>query len=119
MSENREDILITFESHNDLWHWHLIKGKYAAGGTTNSLDKAEDKAFEVADQLPNAGVIQTKYIPGKPVEKPTMSFKEELDKIGFHSALNKVMNDSSTQEVLDRIGSDYDDQGVPYWEKSK
>ncbi len=29
----------------------------------------------------------------------------------------RTYNDPFMQEVLDRLGSDYDENGIPYWEK--
>jgi hypothetical protein len=38
-------------------------------------------------------------------------------------SINRMMNafkiDPDTQELLSRLGSDYDENGIPYWEKLK
>jgi DNA-directed RNA polymerase subunit RPC12/RpoP len=61
-------------------------------------------------------------------KKPTESRDLQLIKRGNHlfygcercskffSSLDKVMEESA--ELLERLGSDYDENNVPYWEKS-
>jgi hypothetical protein len=37
----------------------------------------------------------------------------------MQSIIESLKADPYTQEVLDRLGSDYDENGIPYWEKGK
>jgi len=113
----REDVKIKFEQKNDRWTWHLSKGKFQSGGMHESLEKAEQYAFEVANELPDVGVIHTSYNPGKPTEPATGTFEDALVNEGFKKSLEEVMNDPKTQEILDKLGSDYDSEGVAYWDK--
>jgi len=76
MEQKLENVEIEFTHHDGLWHWHLQKGKYGAGGTTNTLLEAESKAYEVAEQLSNTGHIHTTHNPGKPVISATGSIKD-------------------------------------------
>jgi hypothetical protein len=34
---------------------------------------------------------------------------------GFHEAMRMMASENA--ELLERLGSDYDDNGIPYWEK--
>lgn len=63
-----EDITIHFDGINGSWMWSLKKGKYRAQGVQDTLDKAEQYAFETAGNLPEAGNIHTIYNPGKPIK---------------------------------------------------
>lgn len=63
-----EDIIIHFDGINGSWLWSLEKGKYRAKGVQDTLEKAEQYAFEVAGNLPDAGNIHTIYNPSKPVK---------------------------------------------------
>lgn len=62
-----ENITIHFDGINGSWLWLLEKGKYRAKGVQNTLEKAEQYAFEVAGNLPDAGNIHTVYNPPKRV----------------------------------------------------
>jgi hypothetical protein len=74
----KEDVEITFNLINDSWHWRLVKGKYQMQGFCDTLEKAEDKAYEVLDQLPNNGIIHTIFTKGKSVKMETGSIKDSL-----------------------------------------
>jgi hypothetical protein len=37
----------------------------------------------------------------------------------MQSITESLKTDPFMQEVLDRLGSDYDENGIPYWEKGK
>lgn len=41
-------------------------------------------------------------------------FDREFD---LDAMLKAWKNDPYTQELLSRLGSDYDENGIPYWEK--
>jgi hypothetical protein len=34
----------------------------------------------------------------------------------MHSIIESLKSDPYTQEVLEKLGSDYDENGIPYWE---
>jgi hypothetical protein len=74
----REDVTIYFDGINGSWLWTLAKGKYQARGTSKTLEDAEDKAFEVADQLPNIGHIHTVYNPAKDVKLAEGKIKDSF-----------------------------------------
>lgn len=63
----REDITIHFDKINGTWLWTLEKGDYKIRGTQDTLEKAEQYAYEVAGNLPDVGTIHTLYNPSKPV----------------------------------------------------
>lgn len=42
-----------------------------------------------------------------------LEFDREFD---LEAAINRISIDNA--ELLDRLGSDYDENGVPYWEKN-
>ena len=112
-----EDAQVHFDRINGAWMWFVEKGKYQMRGACDTLDKAESKAFEVLGNLPDLGVVHTFYSPGKPVSNPEGTFSEALGNEGFKKALDKTINDPKTQQVLDKLGSDYDADGVAYWDK--
>jgi len=64
----KEDVVIHFDRINGSWLWSLEKGKYRAQGVQDTLEKAEQYAFEVAGNLPDTGTIHTIYNPSKPVK---------------------------------------------------
>jgi hypothetical protein len=64
----KEDVVIHFDRINGSWLWSLEKGKYRAQGVQDTLEKAEQYAFEVAGNLPDVGIINSIYNPGKPIE---------------------------------------------------
>ncbi len=33
--------------------------------------------------------------------------------------IESLLSDPDTQELLNRLGSDYDENGIPYWEKGR
>ena len=37
----------------------------------------------------------------------------------FSDAIDHVLTDPKTSEILKGLGSDYDKNGIPYWEKNK
>jgi hypothetical protein len=111
------EVEIKFFKLNDRWRWHLSCGNWQQAGYGDSLKDAESHAFQYARGIPNHGTIHTVYDDGKPVDKPTMTFQEELVSSGFRKAFNETMSDPKTQEILNKLGSDYDENGVPYWEK--
>lgn len=53
-----EDVTVRFTSNLGIHHWHLNKGKYAAGGSAGSLEEAELKVQEVINGMDNVGIIQ-------------------------------------------------------------
>ena len=73
-----EDITIHFDGINGSWLWSLEKGKYRAKGVKDTLEKAEQYAFEVANQLPEAGIIHTIYNPGKNIKSGSGKIKEQF-----------------------------------------
>jgi hypothetical protein len=73
-----EDIVIHFDGINGSWLWSLVKGKYQARGAAETLELAEDKAFEVADQLPNVRHINTIYNPAKPIKLAEGKIKDSF-----------------------------------------
>jgi hypothetical protein len=42
--------------------------------------------------------------------------REERDNYIYNLALESI---NRNKEILDRLGSDYDENGIPYWEKNK
>jgi hypothetical protein len=61
----QEDIFIYFDKINGSWLWSVEKGDYRTQGVHDNLEKAEQYAFEVAGNLPDAGNIHTLYNPTK------------------------------------------------------
>ena len=114
MSENQE-VEIRYSIVNGKWRFDAICGKYKLGGIAQSLEEAEKKANFAIKAIPNHGVIHSIYRPGKPVKPVTGTFSDALVSDGFKKAVQEVIEKDS--EILERLGSDYDDNGIPYWEK--
>jgi hypothetical protein len=74
----REDVIIHFDGINGSWLWSLVKGKYQARGTARTLEDAEDKAFEVAHQLPDVRFINTIYNPAKDIKLAEGKIKDSF-----------------------------------------
>ena len=73
-----ENITIHFDEINGSWLWSLEKGKYRAKGVQDTLEKAEQYAFEVAGNLSDAGNIHTIYNPGKNVKASSGKMKDQF-----------------------------------------
>jgi hypothetical protein len=41
-----------------------------------------------------------------------------MDKAEFNKLLKEMMDDPNNQEILKKLGSDYDENGIAYWDKS-
>lgn len=102
----------------------------------------EDAGIENAIHLPNIGIATYEHNPEHDVyivtltldkggetreyvlnpdglkdliELGTKYFYDEMESITF----DMRKSDPYTQEVLDRLGSDYDENGIPYWENKQ
>lgn len=73
-----EEIIIHFDKINGSWMWSLEKGKYQMRGVQETLDKAEQYAYEVANQLPDAGTIHTVYNPAKYIKSGDGKMKDQF-----------------------------------------
>ena len=105
MSE--KEVIITYYMHAEKWRFDLVFGKYKLGGMGNSLTEVEDKANFALTGFPKHDVVHVKYTPGRSVVPAKGNISD--------SFIKEVMQDN--EEILDKLGSDYDDQGIPYWEK--
>ena len=90
---NREDVTITFTLKNNKWHLQVSQGKYAYAAAAQSLEDAENKAYEYLNKLSNSGTVHTIYNPGKPVQKPSVTWEEEGKAMGYVS-VDKTLSDT-------------------------
>ena len=84
--KNRET-LIKISENNGRWFYHISLDNWQASGYENSLEKAESKAFDIVNTIPNSGIVHIKYEGGKKVvHSDEISFKEALLEAGFIKA---------------------------------
>jgi hypothetical protein len=50
-------------------------------------------------------------------EELKLKFEEAKKAKDFVETINELMEDSQNKEILEKLGSDYDENGVPYWDK--
>jgi len=84
-----EDVTIHFDCINGSWMWTLSKGKYRAQGVGASFEHAESSAYEVAEQLPNVGIIHVIYDAGRPVPPSVGKIKDAFVEDFIHETFDK------------------------------
>ena len=52
-------------------------------------------------------------------EKTFMNSEEFDREFDLETVIREIKSNPQLQEVLRRIGSDFDDNGIPYWEKKE
>lgn len=90
---NREDATIVFNFKNNKWHFQVSQGKYVFAAAELTLEDAETKAYEYLNKLKDTGTIHTIYNPGKPIQKPSMTWEEEGKAMGYVS-VDKTLSDT-------------------------
>jgi hypothetical protein len=97
-----------------MWRYEIKSGNSTYLGSGSDFDDAEKRAFEKVKDL--KGTVHIWYEGGKSVKQATGTFEDALVNEGFKQTLDEIVNDPKTQEVLDRLGSDYDADGIAYWD---
>ena len=60
----KQDVIIKFFRHNDIWRFSIEYGKYKVGGTGESLEQVEEKADFALSGLPEYGINNRVYEGG-------------------------------------------------------
>jgi hypothetical protein len=60
--------------------------------------------------------VKRKSAAGREKHMNSKKFDREFD---LETVIREMESNPQLQEVLRRIGSDFDDNGIPYWEKKE
>jgi len=73
-----EEAILHFNKKNKIWHWHVTFKNLQVAGWAITLKKAEEKAFEVANNLPKVERINTVYNPAKDIKLAEGKIKDSF-----------------------------------------
>ena len=83
-----------------------------------AVDMAEDEEQLKRTHAYVNGLKEAQYIVFRSFEDLYNRLDAEQNKEDAHTqAILKMLEHPKTTDVLDRLGSDFDEDGIPYWEK--
>jgi hypothetical protein len=83
-----------------------------------AIDMTEDPEKKALTHAYVNGLKEAQYVVFRCFEDLYNRLEMEMNAEDPHTqAVLRAISDANTDEVLDRLGSDYDEDGIPYWEK--